>query len=167
MFRQMKAKPLRSLPRSLHRTSYWKRRACVRARCSAPRASSSPWYLLPGERSHLANHHHVRQPQQLTPGERYPPNLLPFFSPTLWLLLQEEAAEKREKYKEGKFILEKCAVTLEGCSGDGCYGSASASASSGGRGRFGAGSRSDRCGGSSSIIGWGADNAPFADGGRW
>lgn len=92
---------------------------------------------------------------------------------------QEEAAEKREKYKEGKFILEKCAVALEGRSGDGCYGSASAwasasgsgsgSASSGGRGRFGAGSRPrpDRCGGHSSIIGWGADNAPFADGGRW
>lgn len=75
---------------------------------------------------------------------------------------QEEAAEKSQKYKEGKFILEKCAVTLEGRGGDGCYGTASSSAC---RSRFGAASRSDRCGAPSSIIGWGADNVPFADGG--
>eukprot|EP00903_Cladosiphon_okamuranus_P020126 g18480.t2 len=81
----------------------------------------------------------------------------------------EEAADKSQKYKEGKFILEKYAITLEGRSGDSSCGSASASASalSGGRGRYGTGSRPDRCEGSSSIIGWGADNAPFADGGRW
>lgn len=58
---------------------------------------------------------------------------------------------------------------MEGRSGDGWYGSASSGSGSGGGGgnRFGAAaSRSDRCGGSS-IIGWGADNAPFADSGRW
>ncbi|CAN0004438.1 unnamed protein product [Ectocarpus sp. 8 AP-2014] len=70
----------------------------------------------------------------------------------------EEAADKSQKYKEGKFILERCAVTLEGRSGDGYYGSSSS-------GRFGGAEQ--RCG-SSSIIGWGADNAPFAGGGsRW
>ncbi|CAN0439487.1 unnamed protein product, partial [Ectocarpus fasciculatus] len=72
----------------------------------------------------------------------------------------EEAADKSQKYKEGKFILERCAVTLEGRSGDGYYGSSSSS------GRFGGAEQ--RCG-SSSIIGWGADKAPFAGGGgsRW
>ncbi|CAB1113822.1 unnamed protein product [Ectocarpus sp. CCAP 1310/34] len=70
----------------------------------------------------------------------------------------EEAADKSQKYKEGKFILERCAVTLESRSGDGYYGLSSS-------GRFGGAEQ--RCG-SSSIIGWGADNAPFAGGGsRW
>lgn len=71
--------------------------------------------------------------------------------------VQEEAAEKSQKYKKGKFILERCAVTLEGGDGDGRHGSDRF-----GSERFG----SERCG-SNSIIGWGADKAPFADGARW
>ncbi|CAN0392750.1 unnamed protein product [Hapterophycus canaliculatus] len=70
----------------------------------------------------------------------------------------EEAAEKSQKYKEGKFILERCAVTLEGRSGDSFHGSSSKS-----NGRYGAerwGSRSNR-----SVIGWGADNSDSSD--RW
>lgn len=72
-------------------------------------------------------------------------------------LLQEEAVDKSEKYKVGKFILEKFAVTVEGGSGDGCYGSS--------RGR----PETDRFSRSRnrSVIGWGADNAPFADSARW
>lgn len=65
---------------------------------------------------------------------------------------QEEAAEKTQKYKEGKFILERCYITVEGCDGDGSYGSD----------HYGP----ERCG-SSSIIGWGSDTAPFADDPRW
>ncbi|CAN0225543.1 unnamed protein product [Pylaiella littoralis] len=69
----------------------------------------------------------------------------------------EGAVEKSQKYKVGKFILERFAVTVEGRSGDGCSGSS--------RGPAG----SDRCSRSRSrgVIGWGADNAPFAESDRW
>ena len=83
-----------------------------------------------------------------------------FFGP------QEEAAEKSQKYKEGKFILERCAVTRENCGGSDRFGSDRFGSDGFGSDRFDSGRfGSDRC--RSNIVGWGSENAPFADSARW
>lgn len=93
----------------------------------------------------------------------------------LWFQ-QEQAAKENQKYKEGKYILERCAVTPEGCGGDGYQDAWSThlrdddpfaderySADSHAYEGFG----DERYASDGGFMGWGADNAPFAAGGRW
>lgn len=86
---------------------------------------------------------------------------------------QDSAADAGQKYKEGKFILERCAVTLEGCDGDGYSDGFSGRPSSRTDNRYGYGYGpeygSDGCGSRSGggFVAWGADHAPTASGGHW
>lgn len=95
---------------------------------------------------------------------------------------QESAAEAGQKYKEGKFILERCAVSLEGCDGDGYIDYFNSRHSSLKDDRYGYGYRSEYgsdggCGSTSGsglgggFVAWGADHAPIPSGGggsdRW
>ncbi|CAM9125517.1 unnamed protein product [Sphacelaria rigidula] len=85
----------------------------------------------------------------------------------------DSAADAGQKYKEGKFILERCAVTLEGCDGDGYSDGFSGRPSSRTDNRYGYGYGpeygSDGCGSRSGggFVAWGADHAPTASGGHW
>lgn len=88
---------------------------------------------------------------------------------------QEEAAKESQKYKEGKFILERCAVIPEGSDGDGYIAEPSNrhfddrySDDRFGTNRYDAddfdSQRYDSYGG---FVSWGMDNAPLAASGRW